>query len=534
MKQRAVIAMGLMGKPKLYVADEPTTALDVTVQRQIFDLLRQVNRDEGASVLLISHDVAAVAELCGRIVVMYAGRDRRGGRRARRCSGGAAHPYTRALVAAVPDMTIDRGQPLATIPGRPPDPRELGTGCAFAPRCPFADDRCRTERPTLDPLDDGWRVACWHPQHDHAERIARGGGPAVSLAVDPRRLRSLRRGAARDRRRRQRQPRRARRRRRRTGRRVGLRQVDAGQGDRRAASRSPAERSPWTARTSPAADRDARERRRRIQMVFQDPYSSLDPRMTVGESMMEALTVRRRLSRAECRAETARLLDLVSLDPAVEAVLPRQLSGGQLQRVSIARALAADPRLLIADEITSSLDVSVQGAILNVVRDVRAALGLSMLFISHNVAVVRYISDIIAVMYLGQIVEVRPHRRDPLRPAPPFTKVLLDAVPGTAISATTGRRADRGRTARPPRPAVGMPLPSSLPGRAAAHAGADGLRHGRSVPRCAAADQPGGLPLRGGSGRSQYLVSPRSRFPALLTDPWVAVVAPVELFGSAR
>jgi oligopeptide/dipeptide ABC transporter ATP-binding protein len=165
MKQRAVIAMGLMGKPKLYVADEPTTALDVTVQRQIFDLLRQVNRDEGASVLLISHDVAAVAELCARIVVMYGGRVVEEAD-VQSVLGGAAHPYTRALVAAVPDLTVDREQPLATIPGRPPDPRDADTGCAFAPRCPFADDKCRTERPTLDPLDAGWRVACWHPQHD--------------------------------------------------------------------------------------------------------------------------------------------------------------------------------------------------------------------------------------------------------------------------------------------------------------------------------------------------------------------------------
>jgi peptide/nickel transport system permease protein len=176
MKQRAVIAMGLMGKPKLYVADEPTTALDVTVQRQIFDLLRQVNRDEGASVLLISHDVAAVGGLCGRIIVMYGGRVVEEAD-VQTVLGGAAHPYTRALVAAVPDLTIDRGQPLATIPGRPPDPREPDTGCAFAPRCPFADDHCRTERPTLDPLDVSWRAACWHPQHNqpapHGEAVAR-------------------------------------------------------------------------------------------------------------------------------------------------------------------------------------------------------------------------------------------------------------------------------------------------------------------------------------------------------------------------
>jgi peptide/nickel transport system ATP-binding protein len=202
-------------------------------------------------------------------------------------------------------------------------------------------------------------------------------------------------------------------------------------------------------------DRAARDRRLRVQMVFQDPYSSLDPRMTIGDSMMEALTVRRRLSRAECRAESARLLELVALDPAVGAVLPRQLSGGQLQRVSIARALAADPRLLIADEITSSLDVSVQGSILNVVREVRAALGISMLFISHNVAVVRYISDIIAVMYLGQIVEVGPTDEILSAPRHPFTQVLLDAVPGTAINSPADARTIVGEPPDPHDPPSG-------------------------------------------------------------------------------
>jgi peptide/nickel transport system ATP-binding protein len=184
--------------------------------------------------------------------------------------------------------------------------------------------------------------------------------------------------------------------------------------------------------------RAARDRRRRVQMVFQDPYSSLDPRMTIGESMVEALTVRGRLSRNQRSAEIDRLLDLVSLDPSLTTAIPRQLSGGQLQRISIARALAADPRLLIADEITSSLDVSVQGAVLNVVRDIRVSLGLTMLFISHNVAVVRYISDTIAVMYLGQIVEVGATEELIANPRHPYTKVLLDSVPGGA--AGTGHR----------------------------------------------------------------------------------------------
>jgi peptide/nickel transport system ATP-binding protein len=190
------------------------------------------------------------------------------------------------------------------------------------------------------------------------------------------------------------------------------------------------------------ASRTARERRLQVQMVFQDPFSSLDPRMTIEQSLMEALTARRRLSRAASRAEIERLLDLVSLDGAVSAALPRQLSGGQLQRIAIARALAAQPRLLIADEITSSLDVSVQGAILNVIRDIRAALDLTMLFISHNVAVVRYLSDVIAVMYLGQIVESGPTEEVLANPQHPYTQVLLDSVPGVVHSGEAGHFLD--------------------------------------------------------------------------------------------
>jgi peptide/nickel transport system ATP-binding protein len=186
--------------------------------------------------------------------------------------------------------------------------------------------------------------------------------------------------------------------------------------------------------------RAARERRRLVQMVFQDPSSSLDPRMTIEESLTEALTVRRRLSRAQRRHEIDRLLDLVGLDPSVGTALPRQLSGGQLQRISIARALAAEPQLLIADEITSSLDVSVQGSILNVIRAVRASLGLTMVFISHNVAVVRYLSDAVAVMYLGQVVECAPTDELIADPRHPFTRVLLDSVPGA-----TARWRDEGR-----------------------------------------------------------------------------------------
>jgi peptide/nickel transport system permease protein len=163
MRQRAVIAMGLMGAPKVIIADEPTTALDVTVQSQILDLLRTVQAQERAAILLISHDVAVVGQLCQRVLVMYAGRIVED-LPAAALAGGAAHPYTRALVATVPDMTTDRDQPLATIAGRPPSPASLPPGCAFSPRCLFATQQCHTERPTLTSFGSSRRVACWHPQ----------------------------------------------------------------------------------------------------------------------------------------------------------------------------------------------------------------------------------------------------------------------------------------------------------------------------------------------------------------------------------
>jgi peptide/nickel transport system ATP-binding protein len=169
--------------------------------------------------------------------------------------------------------------------------------------------------------------------------------------------------------------------------------------------------------------------RRRVQMVFQDPYASLNPRMTVGEALAEAIAVRGRLPAEARRQEVARLLELVALDPAQAALFPRQLSGGQRQRVAIARALAASPDYLVADEITSALDASVQGAVLNLLREIRRRLGLAILFISHNLAVVRYLSDVIAVMYLGRIVEVAPAEELVRRPRHPYTLALLAAVP---------------------------------------------------------------------------------------------------------
>jgi peptide/nickel transport system ATP-binding protein len=417
MRQRAVIAMGMMGTPRLLVADEPTTALDVTVQREILSLVREVADTTAAGVVFISHDMAVVSQVCHRVVVMYAGRVVEELPVAQLATG-PAHPYTRALVACLPDLSTDRDLPLATIPGRPPPPTEPATGCAFAPRCAHASERCRTERPPLQPPSDGRRLACWHPQsgpvvfqQERATRVRPTGqtaaGPRVDLAdltvrfgrftaVDGVTL-SIEPGQT-----------------------VGL-VGESGSGKSTLAKALVGLVAVADGSISGIAPGQA-------QMVFQDPYSSLDPRMTVGASIAEGLRARR----ANSGAEVARLLELVSLDPAMAGRLPHALSGGQRQRVAVARALAARPRLLIADEITSALDVSVQGAILNLVREMREELGLSVLFISHNLAVVRYVADAIAVMRQGRLVEAGPTEQLLADPQDAYTRDLLAAVPTLA------------------------------------------------------------------------------------------------------
>jgi peptide/nickel transport system ATP-binding protein len=221
-------------------------------------------------------------------------------------------------------------------------------------------------------------------------------------------------------------------------------------------------------------------RRPRVQMVFQDPFSSLDPRMTIGSSIAEAMPLKRRRNRAAAKAEVARLLSLVNLDSDRAGALPRTLSGGQRQRVALARALAAEPGVIVADEITAALDVSVQGTVLNLVRDLQRELQLSMLFISHNLAVVRYVSDIIAVMYRGRIVELGPTAAVLENPRHPYTSELLAAIPHRGESLLAARpsdavRADAARSGSPAArsPGPGCPFadrcpigPSALPGRA--------------------------------------------------------------------
>ena len=440
MRQRVMIAMGLMGTPQLIIADEPTTALDVTVQQQILKLLAEVSTSTGAAAMLISHDIAVVSQLCGRVLVMYAGRvveelD------VTTLLRQAAHPYTAALLAAVPTMDSDRERPLVSIPGRASGPFDHSPGCPFAPRCPAASDRCERQLPALSPLTNGHRVACWHPNSVTAAawlrrgRRFRTGRRASVTSVETRGL-TVRFGRGRS----------------------TLVAVDgadltvpektivglvgeSGSG-KSTLARAIAGLVPIAAGevlVNGVAARNGRtgyvgRPNRRVQLVFQDPFSSLNPRMTVGAAITEAASAGGCASRAVRTREVEELLELVHLDPAVMRELPSRLSGGQRQRVALVRALAVRPEVLIADEITSALDVSVQSDVLNLLRDLRDRLGISILFVSHNLATVRYISDTLAVMYLGRLVEAGPAAALMAEPQHPYTRSLLDAVPRLGVS----------------------------------------------------------------------------------------------------
>ena len=436
LRQRMMIAMALAGEPELLIADEPTTALDVTIQAQVLDVLRRLKAVRGMGMLLITHDLGVVAENADRVGVMYAGELLEEGSRAD-FFRAPQHPYSRMLFEALPRP--GEGGRLATIPGQVPRLADTLHGCRFAPRCPHAAPRCRQESPGWQTLG-AQRVRC-HFAGQLAEPGARleAAAPAAAAAATAPLLRvdalevhfPIRRGLFQ--------------------RTVGhVRAVD-GVSLAIAAGRTLAlvgesgcgkttVGKALLRLTEPTAgtvqlDHEMLTRhnlaslRRQAQMVFQDPFSSLNPRMRVADILlegMEALTVGQAQQR---RSAVARLLKQVGLPDDAGGRYPHAFSGGQRQRIAIARALAVSPRLVICDEPTSALDVSVQAQILNLLKDLQAELGLAYLFITHNLAVVEYLAHDVAVMYLGRIVETGP-AADILRaPRHPYTQALIAAVP---------------------------------------------------------------------------------------------------------
>jgi peptide/nickel transport system ATP-binding protein len=456
MRQRAVIAMAMAGRPRLIIADEPTTALDVTVQAQVLDLLARRQKETGAAVVLITHDLGVVAEVAHRVAVMYGGRVVETGT-VRELFSHPRHPYTAALLRSAPRIDAVAGR-LDPIPGQPPTPTDLPQGCSFSPRCPLGAERdvCRTEEPALRQLGPGRSTACHFAEEIVAPAppvpaAAAAPAPAVDqasplLAVEglvvhfPIRAGLLRRVV-------------------RTVRAVdgvsfsiapgetlglvgesGCGKTTTGRAIMGLVPTSGGRIAFDGAVISGLGRGALRAVRRRMQYVFQDPFSSLNPMLPVGDAIAEPLRIHGLYDEMGGARWVARLFEMVGLSPSVAQRLPREFSGGQKQRIGIARALALRPQLLILDEPVASLDVSIQAQIVNLLQDLQRELGLAYLFIAHDLSVVKHISDRVAVMYLGRIVEESTKPALYGAPVHPYTQALLSAVPTPEASPGARRR----------------------------------------------------------------------------------------------
>lgn len=453
LRQRVVIALAVALDPILLVADEPTTALDVSVQAQITALLRRLAKERGCAVLLITHDMGVIAETTDRTAVLYSGRVVEEGD-TESLMKTPQHPYTKGLMGSIPD-TESSSRWLEQIDGLMPDPAKRPSGCPFHPRCRAAQKHCETERPELADCG-GSSAACWlaadngrsvpdsvvrfHPPLKRSwktleagrlealeaapeilrvedvrkiftlrragliERLA-GGRDNVTVAVDGVTL-SVRRGET-----------------------VAL-VGESGCGKSTFARIAAGLLAPDGGKVTVNGKDVKVLGAGHVNMIFQDPYASLNPRMSVAAIWEEPLkSLRPEMGAPERRAKLRELARLVGLPEEALEKYPHEFSGGQRQRISIARAVAAGPDLLICDEPTSALDVSVQAQVLNLLKTLQLERGLSMLFISHNLGVVRHIADTVGVMYRGQIVEWAPKEalfEDPLHP---YTRMLLDSVP---------------------------------------------------------------------------------------------------------
>lgn len=458
-QQRVMIAMALICQPRLLIADEPTTALDVTIQQQNLDLIDRQREELGMAVILVTHDLGVIAGRTDRVAVMYAGRVAEQAETTE-LFARPRHRYTEALLEALPERAAGQSHRLYTIPGLPPELTEPMVGCPFAPRCRSVTDICRTQTPPLaSEVGVDHAYACFHPWQDTEPQAVKAPVPMQPIAerswvapetpidsngsddppllnfrdavrtfpvtsngvlrrkigevsavadVDLRIERGRTLGLAGE-----------------SGcgkstlgrLAVGLEQPDSGQVRFRG-------RQIDRLRGS-----NARLERRNVQLMFQDAYGSLDPRMRVRAILREPLEIQHVGTRRDRDRRVDELLDTVRLPRQAGERYPHEFSGGQRQRIGLARALALQPGLIVADEPVSALDVSIQAQVLNLMRDLQRERRLTYLFISHDLAVVRYLSDVIAVMYLGKVVEVGPADAVYTAPRHHYTRALLDTIP---------------------------------------------------------------------------------------------------------
>lgn len=484
-RQRVMIAIALACRPKLIIADEPTTALDVTVQAQIMQLLKDLQAQFGTAIILVTHDLGVVAEMADRVVVVYAGQVVEQSN-VRELFEQPQHPYTAALMRSIPRIETDKNQRLQTIRGNVPNLKELPTGCRFHPRCLLATDKCRNEEPPLFEVGAGRLSQCWttdptlpvkreimtafdEEQLDNFERNIHLDESQPLLDVkDIKKYFPITKGIL--------------------SRNIGhVRAVDgvsinihkgetlglvgeSGCGKSTVGRlitgliKSTAGEVIFEGTNLAHANRSKMKQiRKKIQFVFQDPYSSLNPRMTILDIIGEPLEVHQIAKGTRKQERVAELLEIVGLSRNDLHKFPHQFSGGQRQRIGIARALATEPELLICDEAVSALDVSVQAQILNLLKDLQIKMGLSYLFISHDLNVVKYVSDRIAVMYLGEIVEVTDSETLFENPLHPYAKALISAVPIPDPTTEPDRMILKGEIPSPSNPPSGCKFHTRCP-----------------------------------------------------------------------